>query len=274
MVKKYPIPSFYILAFLISWLGWAPHVAASHGVALFQHPAFQISLLLAGGGPAIAAAIVASATGGKEGLKALFRPLLRWRVHLVWYGVALLGPVVLFGGAALVESLWAGKVAGLKAIEPWFAIFPAFVGNLLINTWEEVGWRGFALPRLQARYNAVLAASTVGLLWGLWHLPLFWTQGHPFYAEPFALIGIMVQSVLYAWLYNRAKGSLLLVSLFHAAINTVGGVAYGGSYLAVTISSFLAAVVLLALSMRDWLSPWATGTDGKTSRLHQGGSEP
>jgi len=250
MVKKYPVLWFYILAFLLSWLGWAPHVAASHGVEWLRHPAFQISLLLAGGGPAIAAAIVAAATGGREGLGALFRPLLRWRVGVVWYGVALLGPIVLFSGAVLWESLFAGRLAGLKAPDPWFALLPAFVTNLLLNAWEEVGWRGFALPRLQARYNALAAALTVGLLWGLWHLPLFWTQGHPFYSEPFGpwLIGITAQSILYAWLYNRAQGSLLLVSLFHAAINTVGGVLYNGSYLAVTISSCLAAVVLVAVA--------------------------
>ena|GEM_PF-3364559 len=71
-----------------------------------------------------------------------------------------------------------------------------------------------------------------------------------FYSEPFGpwLLGIAAQSILYAWLYNRAQGSLLLVSLFHAAINTVGGVLYSGSYLAVTISSCLAAVILVAVA--------------------------
>lgn len=249
MIKKHPLASFYILAFLFSWIGWAPHVAGSRGIAPFTHPAFRLTLLLAGGGPALAATAVTYIMDGKDGLLALYRPLKQWRVSWRWYGAALLGPVLIFGSAAVLPAVWSGTAVPLNVSSLWYAFIFLLISNLLINVWEEVGWRGFALPRWQHRYNALLSALIVGLLWGLWHLPLFFVIGHPFNSEPFTpwLVGVMADSVIYSWLYNSTGGSLFIVTLFHAATNAVGAQFYTGSHLAVTVVVILAALLLTAV---------------------------
>ena len=82
---------------------------------------------------------------------------------------------------------------------------------------EELGWRGYALPRLQARHSALLASIVLGLLWGLWHLPLFLTQGDARASIPFGwwMAGIVVAAIVYTWVYNHTQGSLLIVLLLH-----------------------------------------------------------
>jgi len=96
--------------------------------------------------------------------------------------------------------------------------------SIVANTCEEIGWRGFALPRLQSRYSALTATLIVGFLWWLWHLPLLLWKDNPMSAEPILpwFIGVIAISFIYTWLYNASRGSLLVVSLFHIARNVAG----------------------------------------------------
>jgi membrane protease YdiL (CAAX protease family) len=96
------------------------------------------------------------------------------------------------------------------------------------NPWEEIGWRGFALPRLEARYKPLLGALIVGVLWALWHIPLFVWSGSPMSKMPFWTwgVGVLGRSILLAWLYNRSGRSLAICSLFHV-LNNVSGAALG-----------------------------------------------
>jgi membrane protease YdiL (CAAX protease family) len=84
-----------------------------------------------------------------------------------------------------------------------------------------MGWRGYVLPRLQAKYNALVSSLILGVIWGFWHLPKFLTPGN---TSPFGLfiVRIIAVAVIYTWIYNNTKGSLLLVTLFHAASNAAG----------------------------------------------------
>ena len=86
---------------------------------------------------------------------------------------------------------------------------------------EELAWRGFALPRLLTRYNALVASLVLGVLWGLWHLPLVWTEGAPMYQQPvwLFLLDIMAKSVLFTWVFLHTRGSVLLAILLHASNN-------------------------------------------------------
>lgn len=105
---------------------------------------------------------------------------------------------------------------------------------------EELGWRGFALPRLQARMSALSASLILGLLWALWHLPLYLTAGHPLSEVFFGwfLLSILADAILFTWIFNNTRGSLLVVLLFHASIAT------SGLFLASTAGSFVIALVL------------------------------
>jgi membrane protease YdiL (CAAX protease family) len=87
---------------------------------------------------------------------------------------------------------------------------------------EELGWRGYALPRLSAAQTPLIASIIVGILWGLWHLPLFWIRDSIQADIPIAwfMVSIVAESILYTWVYRHTQGSVLLVGLFHAAINT------------------------------------------------------
>jgi membrane protease YdiL (CAAX protease family) len=224
-VRCHPVISFYVLAFVISWLGWVPQAAYSLSLFPIQNPLFSI---LGAGGPAFAALIVTLVSAGKGGVRELFAPLFRWRVSVVWYGIALfLQPLILL--AAIGLDMFLGKpMPDFGLVSSWFIVLPMFLTYLLTNLWEEVGWRGFALPRLQARQSSLVSSLIIGVLWGLWHVPLFLDKNNPMSTFPFLawFIGLVASAILYTWLYNNTKGSLLIVSLFHAAGNTATAVVF------------------------------------------------
>lgn len=247
-MSKHPVSWFYILAFGISWLGWIPAALGSHGLTPFDQPYFQFLLVLPAIGPALAAVIATRTAYGKTQVGDLFRPLLRWRVHLGWYLVAVLGPVVLLlAGQGITKRLGFSATGSAPQGELLPLAISAFVMSLLSNPWEEVGWRGFALPHLQKRYTALAATLIVGILWGLWHIPLFFWKGNPMAEYPFLFwfTGTVAGAFIYTWLYNSTRGSLLPVTLFHIALNTFGAVITGVSVIVLAILYVLVALVLV-----------------------------
>ena len=142
------------------------------------------------------------------------------RIGLRWYLAALaltmlvplaVGVSILMGGDTPVVDNTIFGVLFLFA----FMIFP---GSAL---GEEIGWRGFVLPRMQARHSALKASLLIGILWGPWHLPLWLTgsEGHPISLYVPFVVAVVASSVFYTWLYNNTGGSLLIVVLYHAASN-------------------------------------------------------
>ncbi len=249
-MRRHPVFWFYALAFGISWLGWMPTVLGSHGVAPFDQPGSQVLLILPAVGPAAAAVIVARAAYGKAQVETLLKALVQWRGSLAWSLVAVIGPI----GLLLLARVMTGLL-GLPVTqpEPQGELLPvalaAFVTSLLSNPWEEVGWRGFALPHLQKRHTALVATLIVGALWGLWHLPLFFWKGNPMSQHPFGpwFISAAAAAFIYTWLYNSTEGSLLPAALFHVALNTFGVVVGGVSTIALALVNVLAALVLVAV---------------------------
>jgi uncharacterized protein len=148
-----------------------------------------------------------------------------WRVGVRWYVIALGLPTVLAlaaaglyyagGGSALVQM---GAVSVLD-----FVVFVLVVG-------EELGWRGYALPLLLEKRSAVVASLILGVVWGLWHLPTFLVPGTPQYGLPLpAFVLLTVEySILMTWVFLHTKGSVLLATLFHGAINLSQGLFLGG----------------------------------------------
>jgi len=214
------------LMFLCTWT-----IDLSHsGVLPFQFP-FVVTIFL-GWGFVFAALLMTGLTRRREGMISLLKRYLIWRVNWKWYLAALLLLPGLQFTSVLLTALWTGvradfsqlmvyKIIPLTAPVPAL-IVPWFVFEMLTNG-EEMGWRGYILPRLQARYNAVVSSLVVGVIWGFWHLPKFFGTGASGERSLlwFTIFSIAL-SILFTWLYNQTRGSLLLVTLFHASSNTAG----------------------------------------------------
>jgi uncharacterized protein len=205
---------FFAVTYAITWTLQLPAVLAQRGVIAGPVDRFMPLVGLGALGPLLAAVLVARFAQGGGGVRALFARLRIWRVGAGWYAVALgygaaaslVGTAVylLFHGGGDVQWLYPPRDAQRIAA---LVIFP--IG-------EEVGWRGFALPRLQARYGALPASLLVGVGWGLWHVPMFLIAGIS--PVTFLVSGVMLLagSILFTWIYNHTKGSLLLAILVHA----------------------------------------------------------
>lgn len=217
-VKKQPLFAFYILAFSITWLGWIPQAAYSRGLFPFDSPIFYV---LGGVGPLLAVFITLKILRGKVDYGEVFRPLGQWRAGIVWYFVAVFGyPIMWLATVTLSGDLR----AELAKLTTPLSLLPSFLIYFVAAIPEQVAWRGFALSRLQSRYSALTSSLIVGVLWGLWHLPLLFNTDNVMSTYPIGLfiLDVTARSVMHAWIFNSTRGSLFFVTLFHAASNVVG----------------------------------------------------
>jgi membrane protease YdiL (CAAX protease family) len=177
-------------------------------------------------GPLVAAVILTAQEGGRAGLRSLLRRIVRWRVAPVWYGVVLLGPVLLYLGSMGIEVALGGQPPSLGALFgalPMVLVYAAYM-VVFVSLGEEVGWRGYALPALQARHGALLSSVVLGTMWALWHLPLFFNPDMFYSNMPFVVqLAIQVpMAILFTWVFNSTGGSVLLAILLHSMINASG----------------------------------------------------
>lgn len=263
VVLRHPLISFFVLTYAIAWMLWAPLVIFRDRVP----PSLAFVLLMLGSlVPSTVRVVFVALLRGRSGVRTLLGRLVHARIGLRWYlaAVALtmlvplaVGISILMGGNTPVVDNTILGVLFLFA----FMIFP---GSAL---GEELGWRGFALPRMQARQNALKASLVIGILWGTWHLPL-WLRGAE--SNPISLyvpfvLAVIASSVIYTWLYNNTGGSLFIIVLYHAAINlpiTVLITPLGSQmvqpfliYVGITV---LAAVVVVIATGAEHLSRKAT----------------
>ena len=236
-VRRHSLVAFLVLSYGLTWALLMP-------LAIFRDatagPYTTLALLIGSNIPsAVAIALTAIGLGGGATRKLLGR-LLIWRVGWRWYLLLLAPTALVIGTITLVAVTRGGPTAALamplsNAI--FFVAFMTFPGSA---TGEEIGWRGFALPRLQFGHTALVASLIVGSLHGLWHLPL-WLRGdadHQLSVYPAFLIQAIGLAVIYTWLYNSTKGSVLLAVLFHTATNAP------------------LTLVLLPLGIENWLLPF------------------
>ena len=211
LIRRYPLISFFVLAFVLSWWPWI-----LYSFDLVPNP-------IVGFGPFLAALLVLALTEGRSGVGGLVRRMVRWRVGLRWYAAALVLPIVVTLTAAALNVLLLGARPSSSAAElgGWSSFITTFFLWLLIpglaGTWEEPGFRGYALPRLQAGRSALVASLILGVLWALWHSP-FVVTGVDIWIDAFLFP--IEWSIVYAWLFNNANGSVLIVMLFHNMNNT------------------------------------------------------
>jgi membrane protease YdiL (CAAX protease family) len=228
-----PLVAYFILAYALTWVLLLPFVLSQGGgvgVIPLATPSdasgLAYLLVFVGAlGPALAAIIVSAASNGWAGVKSLLLRMVLVKVGIRWYLVALLLPLVayvlpllLLGGSAFVSSLL--SVQG--AITLLLYLLLSTIGWVIASPLgEEPGWRGFALPRLQEQYGPLRGSLLLGLLWGLWHLPLFLTTWEKPYESPLGLLLFLVQTISFtvvmAWLFNHTRGSTFLALLCHSA---------------------------------------------------------
>jgi membrane protease YdiL (CAAX protease family) len=254
-IARHPIASFYVAAYIYSWVVGVPLALQAQGVwAAGLDPALHY---LTAFGPALAALTI--------------RGLLSWRSRSVqdragiprrsraaWLAVSLLSPLLLFAIAQL-----AGRLMG-QPVPSWRALgqvnFLPDLGLLAWGLWfitsgvgEEVGWRGFALPRLQRSHLALTSSVLLSIAWAGWHLPAFFYL--PSYAAiglrvlPGFFIGILAGAIVLTWLYNSSGGSVLAAILWHASFNFVTG-SPNAAGLAAAIASTLVIVWAIAVVWR------------------------
>lgn len=207
IVKRQPLTTYFVLAYAFTW-ALLPLLLVNLALGVF-------GLLM----PAVAAIVVAGINEGKAGVKQLLRPLFIWRVHPVWYGVALGLPILLSVVALALSGLLGWPLQMETA-----AFTPLLITVFVLVVGEEIGWRGFALLRLLQRYSPVTASLVLGVLWAGWHVPMFVMPGTPMMAIPFAayLPWVVGLTFLFTWLYQQTQGSLLLATLLHGAVNSLG----------------------------------------------------
>lgn len=219
------VVAFFALTFVVSWgaLAWVL------GAGAFPAPADQLQSVAAGlailAGPSLAALLVIAFADGVSGLRSLGRRLRRWRVRPVWYAVALLVPPIVATTVSLALSLvsrdYLPAVAAADA--PGALLGMALASAVMIGFLEELGWTGFAVPRLVRRFGVLTTGLVVGVLWGVWHFPLFWEASSFVGTLGVGLLLARLFSwlppfrVLMVWVYDRTE-SLLLVSLMHVSL--------------------------------------------------------
>jgi membrane protease YdiL (CAAX protease family) len=218
VVKRHPIVTFFVLAFALSWILESPLVFLQDTVTGTQG---LVLVILASNVPSLLAIVLTAIVLGRGALRKLLGRLLIWRVDPRWYLVVILGPVALAIGMVALNTFVGGPALSLSTPllgVAFFLAFSIFPGSAL---GEEIGWRGYALPRLQSRMNALSASLIIGVIWALWHLPL-WLTGEPgrtpgLYAA--FVVSTIALSVILTWVYNSTGGSLLMVVLLHATFN-------------------------------------------------------
>jgi membrane protease YdiL (CAAX protease family) len=223
-VKRHQLISMYLILFVLAWSVMIPQTLYSQGLLSAPLPAFLE--ILTGWAPAIAAVTITAIVAGRAGVRELFKRFLNWRVGAQWYLVAFFLLALLILGGIGLHVLFGGArpaipAAGAPLWNIAFAFLLFVVLGFLINT-EEVAWRGFALPRLQSRYNVLVACVLLAIPEVALHLPLFWVKDNPFY-QTVGLFWFSAFSValvfIYAYIFNKTKGSLLLVTILHASQN-------------------------------------------------------
>ncbi|WP_280336956.1 CPBP family intramembrane glutamic endopeptidase [Nocardia wallacei] len=250
---------YFALACGLSWLWLLPLIVSGAVVHPGDGRPSHFTALV---GPAVAAVVTAAIFDGRAGVGELLRRVIRLRVPLRWWAVAL-SPVAILAAILLTGMAMGGSVpatadfAVMSGLPMGWGVLGVVSMVLLVNGFgEETGWRGFALPVAQGRFGPLSATVIVAGGWAVWHLPLFAV------VESFRdfgsvtlvgwLLGLFCGAVFSTWMFNRSGGSVAIVAIWHGAYNVASAtrVAEGLVAAVVTTVVMVAAVVLVAAEVR------------------------
>jgi membrane protease YdiL (CAAX protease family) len=226
-IEQYAVSIYFILTFIITW-GSMAVLVGSGGFPMTPEqfetvgPLVYLGMLL---GPSIAGILMTSLVDGKAGLRQLGARLRSFRVGVRWYITALLATPLLAASILLILSLLSPEFvpAVLTSDNVLAAVLTGVVMGLFVGIFEELGWTGFAVPRMRERYGILATGVIVGILWGAWHFLPFWESDSFAGAFPLALLLARLFSwlppyrILMVWFYDRTK-SLSLTMLMHASL--------------------------------------------------------
>ena len=234
-IRRYPVLSYYLLVFTISWGGIIILIGGPGNIPGTKEQAeklFFSALIIMFAGPFVSGIFMNFFIDGKEGLRRLLSRLLRWRVGARWYALAVLtGPllvaIVLFGLSLFNQEFLPGIVITKDALG--LIIFGVGWGLIGGGLLEETGWTGFVVPQLRKRYSILSTGFIVGILWGIWHFMIaFWASNYMRGADSwtmfvasflaFYLLALPAYRILLVLVYDRT-GNLPIIMLMHAFLS-------------------------------------------------------
>jgi membrane protease YdiL (CAAX protease family) len=227
-IQRHPVPIYYVLTYALSWgvilLVIGPEgFLGTKAIPEARLPLVYLAMLV---GPSIAGILLTDLVSGRRGLYDLLSRMLRWRVGVRWYAVALLTAPLLITAILLALSLASSAFlpAIITSTDRVSLLVSGIVAGLMVGFFEELGWTGFAVPELRKRYGLLATGLIMGLLWGAWHFPLFWAGARSSGELPsvFLLLVLLFSflppyRVLMVCVYDRTKG-LPVVVLMHAPL--------------------------------------------------------
>jgi membrane protease YdiL (CAAX protease family) len=262
-VARIALLGFFLLTFAFTWIAWLASAAlagpGNTGFFGLGGPVFLLGVFA----PALVALAFTAYGEGRAGVVRLLARIGRWQVGTRWYLFAVGYTAAIKLLAALIHRIATGAWPTFGDT-PWPLMLGAILGSTFVQAGEEVGWRGYALPRLATHLGLGGASALLGVIWALWHLPLFFLHGSGSDGQsfPIYLLHVTALSVAMAWLYWKTEGSLLLVMLMHASVNNTSDIvpaavpsaanpfSFGGSLVAwvtVGLSSVVAAQLLFQM---------------------------
>lgn len=272
-LKKHEILIFLFMTFLGTYLCWGVLWAASKGIInkdIFSNTVFYTFLRILGGSmPSIMGIILIGGFYGRTGLKELFGKLSKWKMSILFY-LLVLFPI----NAQRIITYLICELAGMNVSVSTGSQYQSFKTNSILGIFilflaivllggpisEEFGWRGFLLPRLQNKIHPFFSAVIVGVIWSLWHVPMFFIEKTVYSNFTIYTLVTILLSIEITWMYNRTQGSLIFPILLHGLDNTYAviikisgsqmGKADDISYVVLTITSAILVMDMFRSSLR------------------------
>ena len=251
---------FFLLAFGFSWLFWLPAVLASFGLFPLALPN-MVWVVIGAHGPLVASLALSYKSGGWVAVTQLVRSGFNLRMALGWWLSIIFIPIILAGITVWVNIHLNGYQPDTTLLRQPLMILPTFLALFFLggSFQEEFGWRGYALPRLLSLWNPLIASLFLGVIWGFWHLPLFYISGVSQSFMPFGIFVLLATmfSVLFTWFFLRTNRNLFSALLFHTAINTSLSLfppveqKFGGNQMALTYLMIAYACVSALIIIKD-----------------------